>query len=85
MNTIVIDTFYDFDFSGYRMPMICVFDSPQDQPGLFVARLFDLNQPTEYALLKTSLEALRECIPVERFHPLPRFEEDHPNVVEVWI
>lgn len=79
-----VDTFYQVDFSGLRFPLITVFFDPKDVPGKFVARISDLNQPTDTMIIKDSLEEIREAIP-PNFNRILRNPEDHPSIVEVWI
>jgi hypothetical protein len=81
-NTI-LNTFIGFDFSNYSMPLITVYRNPSDFKGKFVARLFDLEKPTEYVIVKDTLEEVRAVIP-PHFSRFARFEEDDPVIVEVW-
>jgi hypothetical protein len=39
-------------FQGMRMPIITVYYSPLDFPGMYVARLFDIEKPTKYYALR---------------------------------
>lgn len=84
IQTQVLSTFYDMDFSGFRIPMIVVYDHPIDCPTKFVARLFDLDKLTKYAIVADSLEELQENIP-PRFFRLARQENDDPTIVEIWV
>lgn len=65
-------------------PLICVFNSPKDYPGLYVARLFDLTKPTKYAATAKTLEDIRKTIPAEMIC-FGRDKEDDPCIVETWI
>lgn len=67
-----------------RAPIICVYSSPEDYPGKFVARLWDLNKPTRYIAVAETLEAIREIIP-EGMIRFSRDERDSPCIVESWI
>lgn len=79
-----VDSFHEISFRGFNMPIITVYDNPSDLPGLFVARIYDFDQSTPYAMVKTSLKAIRKGIPV-RFARLAPMVGDDPAIVEVWI
>ncbi|WP_026585303.1 hypothetical protein [Bacillus sp. J33] len=80
----LISSFSEINLQEYRMPIICIFSSPKDYQGMFVARVFDVDQPTDYILMRTNLEAIRKEIP-NGFSLVPRSETDDPRVVETWI
>lgn len=67
-----------------EQPSVAVFNSPDDQPGKYVARLFDKNLPTNIAIIEDSLDEVRAGIPFTMVK-LDRTPFDHPNIVEVWI
>lgn len=86
--TIQIDDFNYLDYSNYTMPIITVYNSPLDFPGKYVARIHDIENgkplPQPYALIKDSLEEIREVIP-EQFIRMPRDPHDVVCIEEVWI
>lgn len=61
-----------------------IYDNPKDYPGLFVARKFEYDKPTKDYFTANSLEAIRELIP-KNLTRLNRFEDDEPQIVEVWL
>lgn len=67
-----------------RAPIICVYNSPEDYPGKFVARLWDLDKPTRYIAVAETLEAIREIIP-DGMIRFSRDERDSHCIVESWI
>lgn len=79
----LLTTFHQFDFTPYRLPMIVVYDTPSDFPNHIVARLFDINEPTEYAVIAENVPSIRQKIPLQ--HKLKRAEHDDPNIVEMWL
>lgn len=83
---ITIDTFINFNFAGVVMlPIIAVYQSPKDYPGKFVARLWDIGgKPTRYAVIKGSLEEIRQVIP-GYMHWIGRTNLDDPVMIETWI
>jgi hypothetical protein len=84
--TTIIKSFLpkEINLGVYQVPIITVYKQPKDFPENYVARLFNLQQPTKYAMVEKSLEAIREGIP-NRFHRLDRFENDDPNIVEIYL
>lgn len=80
----LLDTFHDFDFTPYRLPIITVYRGPLDFPDQYAARLFDLQSPTPFVVVKASLEEIQDAIPA-RFFRMNRQAPDDPVIVEVWI
>lgn len=79
-----VESFAAVDMSDLHFPSIAVFYNALDYPGLYVARLFDLEHPTDVMMVKETLEEIHEGIP-PTFARLPRSEDDHESVWEVWI
>lgn len=79
-----MNDFYQVDFGQYTLPIIAVYFSPDDYPGRYVARVFDLQQPTSLIIVKDDLDAIRASIP-PIFARLDRSAEDVPAIVETWI
>ena len=67
-----------------KAPIICVYKSPADYPGQFVARLWDLDRPTRYIAVAGTLEEIRATIPEDPIR-LRRDQSDDPCIVESWI
>lgn len=82
--TTELKTFRDFDFTMVRMPLITVYEKPKDMPDKYVARLFDINQPTEFAVVGDSLSDIREAIPEWMVKINPE-AEDIPQIKEVYM
>lgn len=61
-----------------------VYRNPTDYPGLYVARRFELDRPTDDIRTAPSLEALRDLLPPGLYR-LPRRDEDEPQIVEIWL
>ena len=77
-----------FDMSNLmkitRLPLICVYNSPSDYPGKYVARLWDVDKPTNMVAVAESLEEIREAKPPEMMI-MDRLTGDDPVIVETWI
>ena len=69
---------------GARLPIICIYQNPDDYPGKYVARVWDADEPTSLIAIAETLEAVRETIP-PNMHRLHRRPDDDPIIVEVWI
>ena len=80
----LINSFEEINFNQYQMPIICIFSNPKDYRGMFVARLFDTDKPTEYIIMRVSLDAIRKEIP-DRFTSIPKSADDDSALVETWI
>jgi len=77
-----------FDMSNLmkitRLPLICVYNSPSAYPGKYVARLWDVDKPTNMVAVAESLEEIREAKPPEMMI-MDRMPNDDPVIVETWI
>lgn len=84
--TKFVDRLRDMDFSGMTCPMAVVYDRPSDFPGWYICRLWDLSRPTDTAIRRETLEAVREDIKAAGFMvKIPRYENDDPVIVETWM
>lgn len=66
------------------IPIIVVYKNPSDYPGKYVARLWTLDKPTEFAIIKDTLAEVRAAIPAG-FTMLAPSVGDDPVIVETWI
>ena len=66
------------------MPIITIFESPEDYPGKYVARVFDVDKPTNLAAVADTYEELMQAIPAGMVR-LERNEKDDPVILETWI
>ncbi|NLP50217.1 hypothetical protein [Bacillus sp. RO1] len=80
----LINSFSEIDMKEYTMPIICIYNSPTDYKGMFVARLFDVNKPTPVILMRLTLDAIRKEIP-ESFSLVPKQAGEDANIVETYI
>lgn len=70
-----------------RLPHWVIYNSPLDQPGLVVARLWAAlpePAPTNALLRASTLAEIRELLP-RGLHCLARKPGDDPTILEVWI
>lgn len=79
----ILDTFDEVDFQNMRFPLIVVYENPKDFPGKVVARIFDVNQPTPFCVVRNELDEIRKLIPVFMYHS-KRHQDDDPVIAEVY-
>lgn len=81
-----ICTIQDVDFSGLKVPFIAVYDSPEDFPEQYVARIYELDKPTDTVMVKRTLTELQEDI--RKYTGkifIPKGNKDVPSLVGVWM
>jgi hypothetical protein len=66
------------------LSMWTVYDHLADYPNDYVARCFEMDQPTDIVFVGTS-EEIRESLATCGLVRLQRFVEDHAKVVETWV
>ena len=84
MTSTIIASFVGFDFKEVNVPLIVVYDNPTDFEGYFVARLFSLDQPTPFCIVKKSLEDITKAIPNE-LKAISRHPKDDPKIVSIYM
>ena len=67
------------------IPIITVYDHPKDYPDKFVARVWDVNRPTNLAAVADTYEELLQAIPVHQMTRMEPSEKDDPVIRETWI
>ncbi len=84
MEDEILESFYDIEIHKlFDLPTITVYKLPVYQ-GKFVARLWNLDKPTKYIILKDNIENIRNAIP-DGFINMGKFPFDDPVIVETWI
>ena len=68
----------------HSMPISAVYDHPEDYPDKFVARVYDMDKPTNLIVLGDTLDEVREAIP-QSMAKIDRQQGDDPCIVETWI
>lgn len=83
-----VESMREVDFSGMQMPVIVVYDSPRDFPGICMCRVWEgaVNRPTNVVMKKRSVKEMRSDIRAAGFTVrFPRVEGDDPVIVESWL
>lgn len=83
---IIVNSLQEVDFTGMKMPIITIYEKPIDYPDGYIARVFELEKPTNTLILKSSIEECRTDIKAAGFKIcVPRNKDDVLSVVESWI
>ena len=81
-----VESIREVDFSGLNVPFIAVYSHPVDFPDKCVARVYELDKPTDTIILKDTVKEIEEDI---KKHTsmifLPTGPEDMPSLVGVWM
>ena len=81
-----IQSFKDVDFSSVSVPFIALFKGPDDYPGKYVARLFDLDKPTNIVMIRGTLEEIKEDIKMNTNLVFVEIgTEDVKSLLGVWM
>lgn len=82
---IIVNHLSEVDFSGMRAPFIAVYAHPLDYPDKVVARIYDVDKPTNVILLKDSEEEITKEIQKETcFVRFERGAADDPKLICCW-
>ena len=85
MCDVIIDHFeYGKLVKVTYFPLICIYFHPADYPEKYVARVFDLDDPTNLIAVADSLDQIEKKIPKEMWR-ISRSTKDDPCIVETWI
>lgn len=84
--TIVVHNFYEVpDNEAPSIPLIVVYENPSDfPPGSYVARLWYLNRPTAYAVVRKSFKEIEELIPPHMVQLQVSFQDD-PIIIATYV
>lgn len=81
-----VDSIKEVDLSGLEMPMIVVYDHPTDYPDNYVARVFEVGNPTNAVIVKDDVDEIQQDIRENTdMMFFPRESEDKPCIVGVWM
>lgn len=84
----MVESMTQVDFSEISVPMLVVYQCPEDFPGMYVCRVWEGKgcHPTDTVLVKKSLEEVRAEIKAVGFIlKFPRAEGDDPVILETWM
>lgn len=79
----IVDMF-DLERVSVVFPIICIYNSPDDYPGKFVARLWNIDKPTRIIAVADTVEAIRDKKP-DGMVTIPRHPDESSVIVETWV
>lgn len=81
-----VESIKEVDFSGLKVPFIAVYQRPEDFPEKCVARIYELDKPTDTILVKDTLKEIEIDIQESTGMVfMPRKAEDVRSLVGVWM
>lgn len=81
-----VNSLTEVDFSELKVPLITVYYDTVDFPGQIVARVFEMNHPTNIYVSYQSMDAARSDAIDAGFQTLvPRSKDDDPHIVETYM
>ena len=81
-----VNSIKEVDLSGLKMPMAAVYQNPLDYPDKVVARIFDMDKPTDTVIVKESLEEIHKDIKENTsLIFVERGADDVKSLVGVWV
>ena len=82
----IVNSIQQIDLSDLKIPVAAVYNKPLDYPDKCVARIFDLDKPTNAVVIKDELESLMNDIKDNtNLTFLQRGAEDVESLVGVWM
>lgn len=67
------------------LPIWVVYDHPSDYPDTYVARMFNLDKPTDDLLIDADLEKIRDALEGMGLVKLMPMPGDDPVIIETWV
>ena len=68
-----------------KVPIIAVYRGPADYPGKYVARVYDVDRPTNLVAVADEYEDILTAIPAGAMVRMERDPKDDPCIVETWV
>lgn len=86
MQVKLITSVKELDTSNLKVPVIVVYEHPNDYPEYYVARVFNVDKPTDTIMLKKNLSEIQDDIK-ENMNMVffLRGAEDDPCIVGAWM
>lgn len=80
----ILNSFDNVDFSEMKAPIIVIYDHPSDYPKLWVARIWNIDRPTNVVVINENLNTLRTLLPINMIM-LNSSQKDDPCIKEIWL
>lgn len=84
MKNVILNHFDECPLKDFVMPIITIYKYPLDFPNHYVARVYNLEKPSEYMVMADSHEEILTKIP-QGFYRINADPKDDPHIVEVWL
>ena len=82
----LITSIKELDTSNLKVPVIVVYEHPDDYPEYYVARVFNMDKPTDTIMLKKKLSEIQDDIRANTdMMFMLRGVEDDPCIVGAWM
>lgn len=85
MKDIIVHSISQIDLSDIRMPISAVYDRPADYPEHCIARLFDVDKPTNVILRRSTVKEMQRYFRQTTLMFHPRDKGDPENLVGTWM
>ena len=86
MQDKIVEKITQVDYTKIEVPMYAVYRNPANYPGKYVARLYDVDKPTNIVIIKDTLEEMQEYFDQKTsFIYFRRGAGDVPELVGVWV
>ena len=74
------------DMSDIYIPVIAVYENPEDYPEMCVARIFDMNRPTDTVIVRKTVKEINRDIKRHKdMIKVARTKDDVPSLVCMWV
>ena len=81
-----VDSLKNIDYSELIVPLVVLFDCPVDYPDDIVARVFNLDNPTNmFVRYETIDDARKDAVEAGFSRLIPRDEKDPPYIIETYM
>lgn len=80
----ILKSFTNIDFTEIKAAMIVIYYHPKDYHNSYVARIWDMDRPTNVVVVNECINNLRSLIP-KGMGCINRFETDDPCMLEIWL
>lgn len=81
-----VNSIKEVDLSGLEFPVVAVYKNPLDYPDKVVARIFEMNKPTDTVIVKERLEEIQKDIKENTgLIFVERGADDVKSLVGVWV
>ena len=85
MKDEIVNSLEELDIDEMYYPSFAVFLNATDYPGVCVARLFDLDKPTRFVIVRENVREMNKLFRNTRLMFWPRDPRDPKELVGTWM